>query len=190
MLFRVLLLLALVLLSTHHAHADEKEAHEPDMEKLHKIFEMLQNNIKVGDGSAFDSKDTADWFEKLSNMPSKDSQGSSDTPTDSGSSSVSMAEVIKKAIQQNKVMIFAKSYCPYCNNAAKLFDDLRVAYVRWDLDKRDDGALLQDELEGMTSQRTVPNIFINGEQIGGFDKTMALHKSGKLLQKLAEKEDL
>jgi glutaredoxin 3 len=48
----------------------------------------------------------------------------------------------------------------------------------------DDGGEIQDTLELMTGQRTVPNIFINGKHIGGNSEIQALHKEGKLKELL------
>lgn len=45
------------------------------------------------------------------------------------------------------------------------------------------GAELQSALEALTGQRTVPNIFVKGKQIGGCDKTLAAISSGEF-QKL------
>lgn len=47
-----------------------------------------------------------------------------------------------------------------------------------------DGAEIQDTLEQMTGQRTVPNIFINGQHIGGNSEFQALYKEGKLKELL------
>jgi glutaredoxin len=41
-------------------------------------------------------------------------------------------------------------------------------------------SLIQDTLEQLTGRRTVPNIFIGGEPIGGWDQTNALYQQGKL----------
>ena len=45
-----------------------------------------------------------------------------------------------------------------------LEEDERLMFVAWRLD---DGAAIQDALEEMTHQRSVPNIFIKKQHIGG-----------------------
>jgi len=140
-----------------------------------------------------DNKEMRDMLEKvMSGIKDGDLKGSpsqGDPSTSNIEMSPSVKTLAQKAIDTHNVMIFAKSYCPYCNNAAKLFDELKVKYERWDLDKRADGEALQDVLQEMTNQRTVPNIFINRKHVGGFDKTNALHEQGELL-KLLEKTEL
>ena len=49
-----------------------------------------------------------------------------------------------------------------------------------ELDQRPDGGALQDALQALTGQRTVPNVFIGGNTIGGGDDTAAAAASGKL----------
>ena len=53
-----------------------------------------------------------------------------------------------------------------------------------ELDVRPDGAAIQAELAKMTGQRSVPNVFVNGQHVGGNDDTHAAHQSGKLKQLL------
>ena len=52
------------------------------------------------------------------------------------------------------------------------------------LDERDDGAEVQDALLGLTKQRTVPSVFINGQHLGGNDDTQKAAASGKLKEML------
>ncbi len=48
----------------------------------------------------------------------------------------------------------------------------------------DEGADIQAQLLANTGQRTVPNVFVNGQHIGGCDKTLAAIKSGELQKML------
>lgn len=54
----------------------------------------------------------------------------------------------------------------------------------YELNKMDDGADIQDALLEMSGQRTVPNVFVKGEHLGGNDDTQAAAKSGKLSEML------
>ena len=72
-------------------------------------------------------------------------------------------------------------YCPYCKGAKNLFTKLKVPFDAVELDTVKGGDALQDELEAVTSQSTVPNVFVAGQHVGGFDKTKAALASGKLL---------
>ena len=83
-------------------------------------------------------------------------------------------------IAGNKVMMFSKSYCPFCDQAKQVIQGYNAKFAAYELDKEDDGSAIQNELKSMTGQRTVPNIFINGEHVGGCDDLKAKHSSGEL----------
>jgi glutaredoxin 3 len=84
------------------------------------------------------------------------------------------------------VVVFSKTWCPYCKKALELLEleSVAVEPFRHVIDLTTFGAermsLIQDTLEQLTGRRTVPNIFIGGEPIGGWDQTNALYQQGKL----------
>uniref|UniRef100_T1E4I6 Thioredoxin reductase 3-like protein n=1 Tax=Crotalus horridus TaxID=35024 RepID=T1E4I6_CROHD len=90
---------------------------------------------------------------------------------------------VRSLISTHWVMIFSKSYCPFCRKVKDLFHSLGVEYSALELDKIDDGPSIQEVLLELTSQRTVPNVFINGNHIGGCDQTFQAYHDGTL-QKL------
>ena len=49
----------------------------------------------------------------------------------------------------------------------------------------DNGEEIKTYLIGQTKQTTVPNVFINGEHIGGFDSTSKANREGRLAKLLA-----
>lgn len=93
-------------------------------------------------------------------------------------------EFIRKEIASNGVTIFSKSYCPFCTKTKETFAGLGVSAKIYELNQMDDGPEIQDALLAMTGQRTVPNVFVNGEHVGGNDKTQEALASGKLLKML------
>ncbi|KAJ5257069.1 hypothetical protein N7478_013173 [Penicillium angulare] len=70
-------------------------------------------------------------------------------------------------IDQNAVMVFSKSYCPYCNSSKELLKQVGAQYKAIELDQIDDGDAIQAALQEISGQRTVPNIFIGQQHIGG-----------------------
>ncbi|OJD32073.1 glutaredoxin [Diplodia corticola] len=70
-------------------------------------------------------------------------------------------------IDDNAVAVFSKSYCPYCRATKSLLSEQGAKYFAIELDQVDDGAAIQDALEELTGQRSVPNIFIDKKHIGG-----------------------
>lgn len=79
------------------------------------------------------------------------------------------------------VMVFSKSYCPYCNKAKQVLSNYALkSYKVIELDEREDGDAIQDYLGKLTGARSVPRVFIGGKCIGGGDDTAAAHNKGTL----------
>lgn len=83
--------------------------------------------------------------------------------------------------KEHKVMVFSKTTCPFCIQVKNLFTSINVDFKALELDKEGNGHALQQTLEQMTGQRTVPSVFINGKHLGGCDDTMRAHRENKLL---------
>lgn len=90
------------------------------------------------------------------------------------------AEMVKKTIESSPVVVFSKTQCPYCVQAKGILQGMGVEMKVMELDHMEQGSLIQDILEKMTSARTVPRVFINGQCIGGCSELQQLHQSGKL----------
>ena len=82
-----------------------------------------------------------------------------------------------------EVKVYSTTFCPYCVRAKQLLERKGVAYTEINLDKEEPEVRL--ELTKKTNHRTVPQIFINEQFIGGFDQLYALEKEGKLNDLLA-----
>lgn len=76
------------------------------------------------------------------------------------------------------VEIYSTAICPYCVAAKQFLDRKGLSYreVRIDTDPQQRTAML----ERSGGRRTVPQIFINGTHIGGFDDLVAADRSGRL----------
>ncbi|TFL07295.1 glutaredoxin [Pterulicium gracile] len=100
---------------------------------------------------------------------------------------MAVKDIVEKAIEENTVVVFSKTTCPYCRQVKALFKkgfpDVEVKVI--EIDEVEDGRLIQDYLQQKSGQRTVPNIFIKQKHIGGCDDTISLNQSGKLKAILA-----
>ncbi|EPS66469.1 hypothetical protein M569_08309, partial [Genlisea aurea] len=91
---------------------------------------------------------------------------------------------VKKTIKSHPIVIFSKSYCPYCKRAKQVFRELKQEPYVIELDEKDDGAEIQQALSEIVGRRTVPQVFINGKHIGGSDDTVEAYESGELAKLL------
>ena len=76
-----------------------------------------------------------------------------------------------------QVVIYTTDYCPFCSRAKALLRSKGVNFEEIDL-ARD--ARLREEVQQRTGRRTVPQIFIDGVSVGGFDEIKQLDEDGEL----------
>ncbi len=76
------------------------------------------------------------------------------------------------------IEIYSTTYCPYCTRAKALMDAKDLDYTEIDVTGDDAARLALVEKSG--GRKTVPQIFINGQSVGGYDDLRALEESGKL----------
>ena len=76
------------------------------------------------------------------------------------------------------IEIYTTKVCPYCVRAKSLLDRKGASYTEIDVSEDADLRLKMTERAG--GRRTVPQIFINGQSIGGSDDLHALDAEGKL----------
>jgi glutaredoxin 3 len=81
------------------------------------------------------------------------------------------------------VEIYVTTYCPYCVKAKRLLDAKDVDYTV--IDVTNDDAAREELVAKSGGRRTVPQIFINGQAIGGSDDLHALEEKGELDKLLA-----
>ena len=82
----------------------------------------------------------------------------------------------------NAVKMFTTQVCPFCDRAKALLKQRGVAHVeevRIDLDP-----VQRDHMVQLTGRRTVPQIFIGEQHVGGCDDLIALDQRGGLLPML------
>ncbi|MFT4020295.1 MAG: glutaredoxin 3 [Acinetobacter sp.] len=76
------------------------------------------------------------------------------------------------------VIIYSTTVCPYCIRAKQLLQRKGVEYKEINLSN--ESPEVRVELMQRTNHRTVPQIFINDQFIGGFDQLYALEREGEL----------
>ena len=100
---------------------------------------------------------------------------------------------IENAIKENRVMLFMKGTpqqpaCGFSMRASGALNALGVKYAALDIlpDPR-----IREELSGVSGWPTIPQLFVDGELVGGSDIVMEMFESGELADLLgAEQPDL
>jgi glutaredoxin 3 len=82
-----------------------------------------------------------------------------------------------------KVVMYSTGVCPFCQRAEMLLKSkgvTEIEKIRVDLDP-----VLRQEMMNKTGRRTVPQIYIGGAHVGGYDDLAALDRAGRLDPMLA-----
>ena len=83
------------------------------------------------------------------------------------------------------IVIYTTQYCPYCRGAKSLLNAKGVEFEEIDVTTDPDG---RAEMMKLSGRQTVPQIFVDGRPIGGFDDMRLLDSSGELDRILAGKQ--
>jgi glutaredoxin 3 len=82
-----------------------------------------------------------------------------------------------------EVVVYRTPSCGYCFRVKHLLESKGVPFKEVDVSRDQDK---RQWLLEVTRQRTVPQVFINGQSVGGFDDLARLNRSGELDRLLAE----
>lgn len=91
---------------------------------------------------------------------------------------------IDELVQNNKIMVFMKGnklmpQCGFSNNVVQILNMLAVPYET--LDVLEDYEIRQS-IKEYSSWPTIPQVYINGEFVGGSDIMIELYQKGELQQ--------
>lgn len=75
------------------------------------------------------------------------------------------------------VLVYLTEWCPFCQRAKALLQKKKVNFTEIDVDDRPD---LRSWLVSASGQRTVPQVFINGQPVGGYTDLEKIDRQGKL----------
>lgn len=102
--------------------------------------------------------------------------------------SPSALEFVKSENASHLVCIWSKSWCPYCTKCKQTLQKTSAKDVQiHEIDLMENGVEIQNALYQLTGQRTVPNVFVNEQHLGGNDETQAAWANGKLQKMLVDK---
>ncbi|XP_078046366.1 glutaredoxin 5 [Augochlora pura] len=93
---------------------------------------------------------------------------------------------IGNLVKQNKVVVFMKGIpeeprCGFSNAVVQILRMHDVKYDAHDVLKDED---LRQGVKDFSNWPTIPQVFINGEFVGGCDILMEMHRNGELVEEL------
>ena len=81
-----------------------------------------------------------------------------------------------------KVVVYTSTICPYCIRAKNLLEKKGVNFQELNIDKNPD--YIDEVLAKSNGQTTVPQIFIDGYHVGGYEDLLEMDRSKQLEQLL------
>lgn len=96
------------------------------------------------------------------------------------------ARQVTKLINENKMVVFTKSYCPYSRALRTMLDEngLEGQYGVYEIDRENHGNEVHKALKDISGRQTIPNVYLNRENLGGDEEVEAMARSGELKRKL------
>lgn len=99
-------------------------------------------------------------------------------------------EFVKQTVNDNKVVFWSLQYCEFCWTLMKLLDTADIPYEAINIDsfkyaKDQMGNKYRAALCDMTGCNTFPQLFVNGEFVGGAVDACMMWKDGELQKKLS-----
>nr|XP_034175424.1 glutaredoxin-related protein 5, mitochondrial [Osmia lignaria] len=96
------------------------------------------------------------------------------------------ADKIATLVKKNKVVVFMKGVpdSPKCGFSNAVIQILRMHDVKYDAHDVLEDENLRQGIKTYSNWPTIPQVFINGEFVGGCDILLEMHKNGELVEEL------
>ncbi len=88
-----------------------------------------------------------------------------------------------RSVVMSKIEVYSTAVCPYCVAAKNLLKSRGLEWTELRIDT--DVAAREEMLTRSRGRRSVPQIFVNDQHVGGYDDLVAADRSGKLAELLA-----
>jgi len=95
-----------------------------------------------------------------------------------------LKERIDQLVKENKILVFMKGsklmpMCGFSNNVVQILSSLGVSFTTVDVLEDYD---IRQGIKDYSNWPTIPQVYINGEFVGGSDIMIELYQSGELQQ--------
>lgn len=132
---------------------DELQAHTGD-DTVPQIF--VHGQFLGGYGALLDVLDRGEWFEWYE--PDRYAQALTE---------------FDALMRGHGVLVIGGPHCPFCTKAQRWLRDQHVPFHYVDVDRDPAGTAYAVIAAKVSGQRTVPNIFVNGRHLGGYDRLLS-----------------
>ena len=89
-------------------------------------------------------------------------------------------QVLDSMLRRNRIVLISATYCQFSKKLKMLFIELKHRFVSLEIDIIPNGREVFQEVVARTGVHTVPQVFLNGKYLGGYDDIVALYRKGEL----------
>ncbi|KAG5480022.1 hypothetical protein LSCM1_06443 [Leishmania martiniquensis] len=93
-------------------------------------------------------------------------------------------QFLESMLRRNRVVLISATYCQFSTKLKMLLIELKHRFVSLEIDIIPNGREVFHEVVARTGVHTVPQVFLNGKYLGGYDDLIALYRKGELSETL------
>ncbi|ORC88989.1 glutaredoxin [Trypanosoma theileri] len=89
-------------------------------------------------------------------------------------------QFLDSMLRRNRIVLISATYCQFCTKLKMLLIETNHRFVSLEIDIIPNGREVFTEVVGRTGVQTVPQVFLGGRYLGGYDELVALYRRGEL----------
>lgn len=96
-------------------------------------------------------------------------------------------QFLDSMLRRNRIVLISATYCQFCTKLKMLLIELKHRFVSLEIDIIPNGREVFQEVVARTGVHTVPQVFLNGKYLGGYDDLIAMYHKGELSDTLEKR---
>lgn len=96
-------------------------------------------------------------------------------------------QFLDSMLRRNRIVLISATYCQFSTKLKMLLIELKHRFVSLEIDIIPNGREVFQEVVSRTGVHTVPQVFLNGKYLGGYDDLIALYHKRELSETLEKR---
>ncbi|KPI85041.1 putative glutaredoxin [Leptomonas seymouri] len=96
-------------------------------------------------------------------------------------------QFLDSMLRRNRIVLISATYCQFSTKLKMLLIELKHRFVSLEIDIIPNGREVFQEVVARTGVHTVPQVFLHGKYLGGYDDLVALYRKGELSETLEKR---
>lgn len=87
---------------------------------------------------------------------------------------------LKKMLELHPILLISATYCSFCSRLKSLLLEQRVKFTSIEINVIPNGRAVFEHVVHRSQCHTVPQVFVRGAYVGGYEEVLTLHHKGEL----------